>query len=64
MDAFQKKSIEASTLGLKPGHWPHVVQYQGAMYYIEKYNRDREGDLLSALYRNAWGNRGLEVFND
>lgn len=59
---------EASQLGWKPGEWPNYVElvYEGDKwwrYSLVLLQRDPDGDIVYALYREASGAK-LTVFND
>jgi hypothetical protein len=56
-------SVEASTLGLRPGIWPRQITYQRRTYAAVGMERDREGELIAVRYEDEQGRR-LRVVND
>lgn len=60
--------IEASTLGLAPGHWPFTIRNE-ALFGAATFTRDRaefdaEHELLYVIYIDVARARTLRVLND
>lgn len=56
-------SVEASTLGLRPGVWPPFLRVgKNNAAFAYSHEIEHEGELLYVEYIN--GNERLRVFND
>jgi hypothetical protein len=63
----QQYVAEASEIGLAPGMWPNQLQTSlgnGRPFLLHKLERDRDGDIYLARYRQELGSITLRVFND
>lgn len=57
-------TIEASDLGLRPGHWPTTLQLNGWTWERTSCKRDEEGDLLYVRYCRRDNREAVLVYND
>lgn len=62
-------TVEASTLGLRPGEWPEMLQTKtklgNGLPFVRKTKKlDSNGDLMHVRYLQAAGCVSIVVFND
>lgn len=56
---------EASSIGLKPGEWPTVIEVDGCHYVRQNPIYDRSGEeLVGVMYMNVATLERFEVYND
>lgn len=58
---------EASTLGLRPGHWPLALPTtlgNGQMFVRKREERDNDNDITAVVYEQDSGCISIRIYND